>query len=143
MSEYPVTAISWKSFGGLCVRSLIAGAIIGAVLGLVGYNYHDVDYPLVALECGTFGAVIATVLAAFLYVAIFRSCDIVPVFKATVWVSGVIGILTAAIARHWTYDDEITASVAVAPLVAVICAAAIRAHIAFARRRTPPPVEKP
>jgi hypothetical protein len=142
LSEYPVTRISWKSFGRLCFNSMIAGAIVGAILGLVGYNYREADYPLIALESAVFGAGIATPLAAFLYLVAFRSCDIVPVFKATAWVSGVIGILVAAIARHWTYDYGVTASVVVSPVVAVICAAAIRIYIAFARPIVPSSIEK-
>jgi hypothetical protein len=141
MSEREESPVSQISFGDLCFKALFAGAVIGALQGLVGY-IPRVDTPLIALEAAVVGAVVATLLAAVLYNLAFRSFNILPVLRSTVWISGICGVLAALVARWFTHGEGATLSVFVTPTVAVICAAAIRAYVSFTEKKSPQPVAK-
>lgn len=132
MPKREMTRVSQTSIGSLCVRALIAGALIGGLQGLVGYIPRS-DSFLIALEAAIVGALVAMVLAVLLYKVVFRSFNIYPIFTATAWVSGVLGVLSAIVARWWTYGEGATISVFVTPAVAFISVAAIRAYIGLAR----------
>ena len=136
MSERDESPVSQIGFGDLCFKALFAGAVIGTLQGLVGY-IPRVDAPLIALEAAVVGAVVATLLAALLYILAFRSLNVLPVFRSTVWISGTCGVLAALVARWLTHGEGATLSVFVTPTVAVICAAAIRAYVGFARKQSP------
>jgi hypothetical protein len=131
MSETAPAPTSQISFGNLCFKALFAGAIIGALQGLAGY-IPRADAFLIALEAAVVGALVATLLAALLYQVAFRDFDIPPVFRSIVWISGICGVI-AALALRW-FNREATLSAFVTPTVALICAAAIRAYLRFAKR---------
>jgi hypothetical protein len=141
MPENDSTAASRITFGNLCFKALFAGAIIGALQGLVGY-IPRVDAFLIALEASVVGAVVATLLAAFLYQVAFRDFDILPIFRSIVWISGICGVLAALAFRWFTHGEGATLSAFVTPTVAVICAAAIRTYLGFAKRRVREPAAK-
>jgi phosphoglycerol transferase MdoB-like AlkP superfamily enzyme len=75
-----------------------------------------------------------------LYQLAFRSFSILPIFRATVWVSGICGVLAALVARWFTHGEGATLSWFVTPTVAVICATTIRAYLGFAKKRSPQPL---
>jgi hypothetical protein len=141
MSENEKAPASRIGLGDLCFRALFAGAIIGVLQGLVGY-IPRVDAFLIAAEAAVVGAVVATLLAAVLYQLAFRSFDVLSVFRSTVWVSGTCGVLASLVARWFSRGEGATFSAFVTPTVAVICAAAIRAYIGFAKERSPQPPTK-
>jgi hypothetical protein len=126
----------------LCFKALFAGAIIGALQGLAGY-IPRADAFLIALEAAVVGAVVATLLAALLYQVAFRDFDILPIFRSTVWISGICGVLAALVCRWVTRGEGANLSAFVTPTVAVICAATIRAYLGFSQRRLRQPVAKP
>ena len=119
MPEREETPLRQISFGDLCFKALFAGAVIGALQGLVGY-IPRVDAPLIALEAAVVGAAVAIVSAALLYQVAFSSFDILPVFRSVVWISGICGVLSSLLARRFTHGEGATLSVFVTPTAAAI-----------------------
>lgn len=111
--------------GSLCAKSFMAGALIGALQGAIGY-FPQSDTALIALEASIVGAVIATVLALVFYQVAFRDFNIAPVFRVTVWLSGISGVISALIARISTHGEGATVSAIVTPIIAIITATVMR-----------------
>jgi len=112
------------------VKSLAAGALIGAAQGLVGYFPHP-NFVFMAVSAALVGAVVAAIFGVSLYSLFFRHTDALAALRSVAWVSGVCGVLASLAIRWWTRGEGAVLSMFVTPVVALIAAAAVRGYIRF------------
>jgi hypothetical protein len=110
--------------------SAIAGLVIGALQGGVGY-FPRLNVVFVAASAALVGAVAAAGLGLVLYFVAFRHSDVMSVLRAVVWVSGICGVISSLAIRWWTQGEGAVMSMFVTPVIAVISAAAVRVFILF------------